>query len=398
MNIEILNQIASIQKRRSIIEKITIRTTSKTLIRPPGLTNIMNASCFHNAGVQLLYRIVELRNFIMDDKIKNQYKDDSFIHNIIELFKLMHGTKDEYLKRDEIKDLVDICLTKTLNWGGNQQDTHEFLEIILNGLLIDCAADFQLKNKDEYCNGFDQIKFFEEDDPRNLFKTLYVDKRSYTTNDGIYLESIKEDRSNIIQQEFDLDSSEKLEEIIMNKAKKQKMEAEKEIKKFTQEEYDREKNNYSNHTKETFGKTLPNIVIKDKNGEYVKIKVPTKLDLYDKSNKNYKVEKEDVDQERYYIPNEYLIIQLKVFDEYLNKKTHNIQVNDFKYPGTNYEYEFVGKIIHHGMDIDGGHYVANIKYNDQWYLYNDTHVKNTDKDDNGIGADPTPYILLFKRK
>jgi ubiquitin C-terminal hydrolase len=87
-------------------------------------------------------------------------------------------------------------------------------------------------------------------------------------------------------------------------------------------------------------------------------------------------------------PNE-LIIVLKRFDERMKKNNNNINIPI----NWRHGYQLKGFILHSGSYF-GGHYVYYGKYNNQWFLFNDSHV---DKVNNINQILPKSYILHYQK-
>ncbi|CAG9463821.1 unnamed protein product [Pedinophyceae sp. YPF-701] len=62
------------------------------------------------------------------------------------------------------------------------------------------------------------------------------------------------------------------------------------------------------------------------------------------------------------------------------------------YDGTPGTYELVGFVSHMGSNVHSGHYVAHIKKNGQWVIFNDEKVAASEKPPRGLG-----YIYLLRR-
>lgn len=61
---------------------------------PPGIKNFGN-TCFHNSAIQLLYRVEELRDFVIDDNIAKQYTNKNILQ-IINLLREMNGRANNF--------------------------------------------------------------------------------------------------------------------------------------------------------------------------------------------------------------------------------------------------------------------------------------------------------------
>lgn len=84
-----------------------------------------------------------------------------------------------------------------------------------------------------------------------------------------------------------------------------------------------------------------------------------------------------------------IIIVLKRFDERMRKNNNNIDIPI----NWRHGYQLKGFILHSGSYF-GGHYVYYGKYNNQWFLFNDSHV---DRVNNINTILPKAYILHFEK-
>jgi len=58
-----------------------------------------------------------------------------------------------------------------------------------------------------------------------------------------------------------------------------------------------------------------------------------------------------------------------------------------------HSYELYGLVVHSGT-ISGGHYIAYAKFEDQWFVFNDTDFRIT-REENVLRTEP--YILFYKK-
>ena len=327
---------------------------------PPGLPNVGN-TCFHNSVIQLFYRMLEITNFITNDKIKSQYKRSSPINSLIEVLQLM---KSNNLNKSSFSNLVmrGVCPLIPLYYRGTQQDANELLTYILTGLFPDCPDHHLENNNIEICKKVNGniivIKKFPKNDPRNLFRF----KLDYE-----YCET------NIKGDDIDNINKKSLDEYLhsCNSFKKSKTDIENIL--F-----------YIPHSNKSLNEGINNLiepVIKRKNN----------------LNKLFIQKKKLVEVSKY------LIIALKSFeyDMYGNskKKPHKIILDDIKI--NNNIYELIGIVYHIGMSINSGHYITNIRYDNTWYEFNDRFITKLDSYDKnyleeGYSA-KLPYIVLYER-
>jgi ubiquitin C-terminal hydrolase len=116
-------------------------------------------------------------------------------------------------------------------------------------------------------------------------------------------------------------------------------------------------------------------------------------------------------KERFWLSgkSDYLFVSLKRF-AYQNDQTvklkNEIDFGDGKIDLTNYviepkgvkyNFEIVGISMHHGETVSSGHYTARVKYEDQWFLANDSQIKEIDWLEVKETAKSESYIILLKR-
>ena len=58
-----------------------------------------------------------------------------------------------------------------------------------------------------------------------------------------------------------------------------------------------------------------------------------------------------------------------------------------------YNYELYGLVVHSGT-INGGHYIAYAKFDNNWYVFNDTDFRIT-REENVLNTEP--YILFYRK-
>jgi ubiquitin C-terminal hydrolase len=101
-----------------------------------------------------------------------------------------------------------------------------------------------------------------------------------------------------------------------------------------------------------------------------------------------------------------LIIQLKRFNEALIKNSQTISIPE-KLDMTNHimddvnkidaMYNLYGMVIHHGDNMQGGHYTSRIKHNNRWYNISDDRV-SPDSTYNDDTTKQNAYLLFYQRK
>lgn len=414
----ILSNIDIILKRKNNIDQIMnysrhykykLITYKYDNMIPPGITNIGN-SCFHNSIIQLFYRIYELRDFLISNKIKNQYSDNStVIHGFINLLNLMYDLRKDntgqIITDQKLKDRnIDIryCLHNIFgSWFFSSEDAQQFMIGIIDKLMADCPTnDFKAMNQicvKEVVNMKDTIvkkKRLPDNDPRN-FMTINCETYDYP----VEINPFGDDNKKII----------KYGKNNFNKFKNEYAMIKPMIKKETLYMIQIYITNYNKkYHIEDLIKVAYNSFSKNNK---------TDLDLIHKDNE-YDNNKDYLCIRTYnYIPNKYLIIQMwgsegeKV--EYSNnsqKIKHHVQLEtngdmNFEYHVNGIVhvkiYELIGVSYHSGSLISGGHFYANVKYGNQWYEYNDSNVSKIDTYEKGYqerDSIRTPYIVLYGEK
>jgi len=375
---------------------------------PPGIDNQGN-TCFHNSVMQLIYRIQELRNFLINDTIKGQYNDHSAIHGFVKLLKLMYDSR-----KNNIGDLKSITQErfKTMNipaclaiifygeWYYSQEDAQQFMTGFFSRLMIDCPDnDLKNLNMKQICvkeNGNNVIKKrFPDDDPRN-FMTFNYETRSYPVIE------IKDNEFRNVKNQID----------------------EKQIDAYGQNNFNniRKKYDYKNLViKKGTPTNILQLKITDDNKTYhiedlIKVAYnpfllsnKTDLQLRHKRNENDNNKNYLYIETKNYFPNKYLVIQLwgnmggyKINHGIKLETNGDINfeyyINDVKYIKI---YELIGISYHSGGEIRGGHYYANIKYGNQWYVYNDSYVAKIityNHSYQSVDNSATPYLVLYVEK
>jgi len=407
----LLDNIDKIHKRKQNIEQlIKLLQQSKPYVPtpiisykppshinlPPGLANL-GATCFHNAATQLFYRMDELLSYVTRDDIYNQYTINSPFKYYIELLQIMKTNADNdepVVSHDELQILVatQICNVLPDKYvQGQQEDASEFLEGILNDMNFNGQKDKNLPTTDP--RTFLSIIYetykceldvkFSGDPFIKLYKKIYSERWNDATEEQkkdpkwgqLTLDPNKYNQYVQQYQNYLTDSSTKCRPWIKGKTIPDWM-----LRLSFNENTDKgieeiigENINYDNDITERFF------------ASDVTSNGPVQYQLYAKKTN--------------YIPNKYLIIQLRVFSRegtITKKKGHNIKLannNDefiFKYKENGVQkektYELVGTVNHEGT-LTVGHYWAYIKYNNQWYEYNDTRRDKIDR--------PTDYRKAY---
>ena len=377
----------------------------------PGLANIGN-TCFHNSGMQLIYRITELTNFLIHPKIINQYRPTSFIINFINLLHKMHNKLNvnespvgKYLTSTELIE-VKLCLKGVFgnDYSNTQEDVQQFMQTILSNLSIDCPTNEFNLTRDEMNNIVcpkenNQIikkRKFPNNDPRNflfiktqinLCKWKQVPKELFK---GSEYDSDKISKYGKEKKYFD--------ELVTRCQHKIK-------------EKEKESDEYFIQLKITdYNKTYSiNDLIKSVYDPFVK---NNSNDIILKAKKNMSGLDYLYVETWNYIPNKYILIQLwgsNYINQQYTKINHHVKLEEdgfinFEYSENNakrsQKYELIGISYHSGSTLAGGHYTANIKYDKQWYRYDDSVVKEISSYDKSYLNNETsarPYIVLYRQ-
>jgi len=413
----ILNIINEIENRRKqfIIQKDDIIA--------PGIENL-GVTCFHNAATQLFYRIVELRDFLSNDKIYNQYpltfkvgsqNLDNPFRKWLEILRIMKNTTESYIKKEKILTIVPTACNVIFSGSSIQQDSQEFLSKMIDFMTCTKATEGinDRGRRKINCDANISEKKLGYNDPRTFLNIISED---HLCDIGIII-----DKSEFLSKLKDISKG------YQNAKDKHDIRWEK-------EEFD--DNKFEQYIKTNIktldiqSKKCTNYILRDdpKITQILKIELDNnttksiseliedmrfpQTDAYSQSeikNKNkYKI----VVKRFNYKPNKYLIIHLNIFETIIipgaspiyNKKDHHIKLADengefvFKYLDNKIEkqktYELIGMVNQFGS-LTGGHYTAHIKYNNVWYEYNDR--ERTKKNDI-TQAYSSAYLVLYREK
>lgn len=157
---------------------------------PCGLSN-PSSLCYNNSVCQLIYRITELKNFLLRDSVFKQYRKNSYPEIFIKTLSLMGKVYNEYDKKYECNnDRIRIAISKLFNnktcpyfteskrlGKGNmsiQQDASEFLYYILESLSISCLRN-EFEDNFDLCKNRRPLYRYPEKDPRSFFNITIAD-------------------------------------------------------------------------------------------------------------------------------------------------------------------------------------------------------------------------------
>lgn len=408
--IKILENInTTYEKKRSTIiilkNMITLKTVGPYKLAP-GLANLSN-TCFHNSGMQLLFRISELTDFLINPTIRKQYNPSSYIQNFINLLQLMHDNSNNsftgnFLSRAKLFN-VPVCLAGIFKkkYEGSQEDVPEFIQGILTTLAVDCPFNelnmTQAENNNNICVkehvNTVRKKKFPANDPRNFMFTKiihnvckwkkvpseYYDKNGDYKGDEIIIYGKDSKNFNELKQACthkitEQESYNYLVELKLNNDNKNY--SIDELIKIASDPF------YKNNSQDILLKAK-----RDENGmDYLYVETTN------------------------YIPNKYLLIQLGMGLAIGTKIKHHVKleangilnfeyyINGIKH---NQEYELIGISYHSGPGLAFGHYTANIKHEKQWYDYDDSVITLRSDYAKEYLTDSYarhPYLILYRQK
>lgn len=297
-----------------------------------GLINLGN-TCYFNAGILLLYHCKELKNFLII--IQEQYKNDTLAYNIIEILKFLDKNNSNNKFDDtNLRNLVDSIINKCNFNIGEQQDSQELLEKVLNQLQIDCLGNLDFLNiinddKKKICNNNEILMRFKKNDPIDWYKIKLIEEYKY--NDEVFLKKITPYNFNQIK--------------------------------------------FANENDIKLKMNIQQIIDLGEEPEYI----PTHKFEYKGIQKVGSTKYIDFEYSKYIFINPII----KIFDFENIDDNDNILYKKLLYNYTNInkelkikdkEYELVGFIEHQG-GVSGGHYVCYIYNNNQYILYDDNIVK-----------------------
>jgi len=441
----ILNIITEIENRR---KQFIIRKEDKTA---PLLKNL-GVTCFHDAATQLFYRIEELKDFLVQDKVYNQYPkqfnvngkmiDNPFV-NWIDILREMNKATGITIDFKTLQTKVPITCSVLFSGHNVQQDSQEFLIKMLEFMTCKRVAIKKEKGEEKVeCTDNILKGRLDVNDPRN-FLTIVIEDHICDLNktlDKSFLRSMKEE----FQREYGREpnkTDKKWDKMVLNQ---EKWENYKKTNWLNFEKWYTNCRNYNINKSESEyflkldfnepteeDKKKPDykpkdiaMVIKDMMDFNLPNDQPAKY-MAKENRIDEQVEYNIVAQRRNYKPNKYLIVQLSIFgvkEEYTNtgdvkqipfKKSHDIVLaNDigeftFTYLDDKTEkhktYELIGMVNHSGT-LKRGHYIAHIKYNGKWYVYNDMSNEiypdpSKTKDQVDITqAYSSAYLVLYREK
>jgi len=457
----IRNRIEQLQKLQQLQQLIN------TI--PPGITNFGN-TCYYNSIIQLLYRIIEVKEFITNNKIRAQYKNDSFIHNIIGLLSTMKlntmaTTDNKALLGDEefegikVRDFVNFCVT-SLFGGFGQQDAQQFMQVILSSLGPDCPnSELNIDNTEmnKVCikdinNNIVLSKKFPDYDPRsflNITNEQYHYLIEKTPNvmkgNGDAILQYGRDNFNEFKKHYTVDRKELKKITITDKFVQLKINNgnnKYNIEQLIEATYNPFINNQKNDLFivenndslyiETFN-YIPNKYVlfhlwgSERVGfEARSIDNSEKLEFKPENIVNNQIIKKSgnitrtLTLESGFVKGKLIVnygdgtqkeTSMAIVPKY-NKIIHKVKLENngimnFKYYIGNVQhtkqYELIGISYHSGESLGSGHYIANVKYGNNWYNYNDNVVNQINSYDKSY-VDPTytgsicPYIALYVEK
>jgi ubiquitin C-terminal hydrolase len=393
---------------------------------PHGIRNLHN-TCYFNSVIQFLYRIVEMRVFLTDDRIKEQYKVGSKIHGLINIFNLIQTNG---MGKYEQKHFFETCTLPNAQIDV-QEDASEFLTAILTKLFIDChtvEANFKndndlntIKNISYYCDKYNSIpiRTFPNNDPRN-FLIFNIETTETKYFFGEVRQVMKQQTNTMLQLRLSksdtLISVQKL--MINNSTSTSTLKLE--YKDIT--DIDTLLNNLikigaikkeeNNGQIEVYDGIYNNPEMT--NVEYLRTE-PAKVGYYNNLGdyfKQYNTNPENHPRIIYIVSesinivfNNYIIVNLVIFDETQAKIYYrgDLHIDTHLVLPSGEQYECISVVVHSGSTIRYGHYYTYAKYNNEWYELNDSSVSKVDQYwyRRNIQTNPkstlTPYIVLYRK-
>lgn len=408
----------------------------------PGIDNVGN-TCFHNSAAQFFYRIIDLRNVLIQNK--SNY-ENTFFKNFISLLEIM-TQENNCINGNKIGNLVlnGICPILTVDnkniksyryHRGSQQDSQELLikifeqieneyknnkntpETLYNHTIISARAsvnneqlflleilqyDYKQSFKKFIGGLLDIILKYRKDKDKLLLK-LYDFKNDNVVNfiNNNYNEILSAKKLKIIDM-ISKNIMDDIKNYIIEKKEKLSIEnLEKIHKRIQSDDYKKYNENYKSSMLPIIfnsgdNRSMEEIIIDIFNQEFNINKV-SNGDLVRTSEegkqKNLYFIKEKI------VPNKYFIVHLKLFSN-LKKKTHRIQLSNIngQIMINSTVYNLVAFIAHSGS-IRGGHYVCYVKYGSKWFFYSDSHRSEISSNlgfDYAYKNNYDPYVILYEK-
>jgi ubiquitin C-terminal hydrolase len=264
---------------------------------------------------------------------------------MVQLCKEFHGKKDQQeplnlLMLSQVKDTID-------EWQslGAQQDAGEFLSYMLNGMHEECRWEALADNptngsKSQGDDDETQSKKTHEDSP--IFRIFGGLIKSSVRSIGAKTDSVSLEPFYPLLLDISCDTVDSVRSAIEAYCKSEEV-------------------NGGQATKRLYFKTLPKVLIVNlkrfsyNKGMARKIKKPVKYDEQFTFDRRWLVD-DDVEQP---------------------------------------EYQLTAVICHHGEAAAHGHYTAMVRYNAEWYMYDDLIVRNVDLS-YAMNQQMNAYILLYQ--
>jgi ubiquitin C-terminal hydrolase len=304
-----------------------------------GLDN-NSQKCYFNSGLQLIYHIIEFRDFLIN--IQHHYKENSKAWHFIELLRNMKNNTQNTKNFRNLQNETGILCGPEFIFG-NQGATDELITKIFESINMKCD-DIKIQ-KSKICKGDIPIKKFKDNDPRSWF-TINMTKSIFEK----YNNKLITKETNISGIDFKIYPIKPFKniEVMINQEKNEE-----------------------------------NILDGDNQYKYEH----DKGNLVD--NKGKKYDMIDAIMKKQYIFNKYLLIapQSLIYDYNLNKKVkifydYNNIDKQINIDGN--KYELIG-FVHHTGSAEGGHYIC--------YIYNTDNNSFTAYDDNSVKNNTLPKKL-----
>jgi ubiquitin C-terminal hydrolase len=325
---------------------------------PLGLPNL-GVTCFYNSVAQLFYKMRDVTEYLIEHK--NELNYDAQYTDFIDILNMLKTSKT-HIELQQIREKVtNTCQLISGEEGLREEDAAELLHRLIDILIADVPP----------------------------INTMYFTEKKYihTTNmesvtDNIETIPSEQDNIDIIKQLFNNPNIEWRYEDTRNSLMRLSV------------------NDNEN-------RSISDII----NGyRCTDITKNTFYHCFEIKNKRVHLNKYT------YIYNKYLILHLQIFKR--NQETQmfdkiRINIDLFSNNGRivvrdhnnqNQTYDLIGIIAHRGQTILGGHYIAYIKYNPIWYMYDDNvridNIRNIMQHMETYTSDMgpfTPYVLLYEK-
>jgi hypothetical protein len=181
---------------------------------PPGLqSSIPTNTCFQNSAIQILYRISELRNYLIKQKLRTVegqysieqtvYQNLDYIKRLIKLLNKMKSSNDKFLTTGtgtKLYDVQSVCPLYDNRFGqeagyGKTGDSIEMVDVIVN--ILNGGLEYSFENPLIYLRSYETIQETKKGKlTKSIMKRnnitilddmtgLFTDKGNYDTMENI---------------------------------------------------------------------------------------------------------------------------------------------------------------------------------------------------------------------